>query len=152
MLFESNMEQLRKALKTAHTGIKTSAVASVLSPVMSISEEYPSANHDKFEEAMVDTFIEGYDLDRNTLDVHKVGDKHDVLRLGQRSSEAERLPNWGDTSKFFDAGEEELHSWDWTFGQTPAFTQRLKCPIELDSAVCYYRLFNSCYSLESPRP
>ena len=97
----------------------TSGIPSFRSPVTNLNSHLPAGaptvTHERFVEAVTDQFADTYAQSR-PMDVRVV-----------RSDEITE-------SKVLE-GAEELKSWEWTYGQTPQFTNRLETTLSVGPVV-----------------
>lgn len=115
MLLSSNLADLGSALRPSRSTMDSKGVASVPSPVVNLSQAFPSRRasltHDAFCQAVLAEFQRTYGRaevcdgisEENYADV-LMDEKQDVLK-----------------------GWQEMDSWDWIWGQTPEFTHRIRC-------------------------
>jgi lipoate-protein ligase A len=100
------------------------SVASVRSPVSTLNTYLPThlppITHDSFVQAVVDEFASVYSSSDVALQ---------ALNIDEQSlSDAQRIK--------IDAGAQELKSWQWTFGQTPEFSNDIEGDLSFGSLVC----------------
>ncbi|KZP21546.1 Lipoyltransferase and lipoate-protein ligase [Athelia psychrophila] len=106
MLIGTKLDTLGDLLRTDKETMITRGVASVRSPVCNLQQYSPSASHDAFADAVVQAFREEYNIEQ---DVQMAEENEATLGID-----------------YVRKGMEELHSWDWAFGQTPEFTYTIK--------------------------
>ncbi|KAJ7628096.1 Lipoyltransferase and lipoate-protein ligase [Mycena rosella] len=107
MLIATQLDTLGDLLHTETDTMVTAGVASVRSPVCNLQQSSPATDHTAFARAVVREFRAEYALDE-TADPTQTIDE-----------------TAGDPA-YIQRGIAELQSWDWLYGQTPAFTYTLK--------------------------
>jgi lipoate-protein ligase A len=113
MLLSSNLSNLGSALKPSRTAMHSKGVESVPSPVSNLADAFASRKneltHDLFCQAVVDEFQRTY----GEAEIHKVGQENYTKVLE-------------DAKHDLHAGWTEMDSWEWTWGQTPEFSHRIR--------------------------
>ncbi|KAJ7098667.1 hypothetical protein B0H15DRAFT_821780 [Mycena belliarum] len=105
MLISTQLETLGDLLRVDNRGtMVTAGVASVRSPVCNLQQSSPATEHDTFASAVVDEFRAEYGLDDPTQTIDEAA---------------------GDPA-YIQRGIAELQTWEWLYGQTPAFTHTLE--------------------------
>ncbi|EGF99344.1 uncharacterized protein MELLADRAFT_94693 [Melampsora larici-populina 98AG31] len=112
MLINSNLSQLKDFLNPNQSQIVSRATDSVRSPVTNLASRFSNLDHTSFTNSLTRTFLETY---YPTLDP-------DLSPVVINSEELEQDSAIEDEMK-------ELQSWDWTFGQTPEFSNTI--PVQL---------------------
>lgn len=107
MLIDTNMQNLHDTLHVDSSSISTKGVESVRSKVRNLRDFSLTIGHLSFCEAMQDEFGKEY-YGKTNVPVEVIDD------------------NVVDDIEYVKDVRNELQSWDWQFGQTPAFTQSLK--------------------------
>ncbi|PPQ71362.1 hypothetical protein CVT24_011748 [Panaeolus cyanescens] len=105
MLINSRLETLGGILRPEKLNILTKGVESVRSPVCNLIQYAPHLNHQAFTDAVVESFKSNYGLTPSIQTVHEED---------------------GASVKYIQNGIKELQSWEWKYGQSPEFTQRLE--------------------------
>ncbi len=121
LLVSADLALLREALKPTLPGIRSKGVPSVSSPVISLSELSPGLNPGLVAEALIDFFSDG------------------AVR------EIEPADNVYQASREF---YEELRSWEWRFGRTPAFS----VPLSVDGSVLETAVRGGCIDPSADLP
>ncbi|GFZ46240.1 hypothetical protein JCM24511_04487 [Saitozyma sp. JCM 24511] len=108
MLISSSLSELGRSLKSSSPGIETKGIASFPSPVTTLNAYRPSSRphpikHDDFTDAVIHEFGRVYAGKNKPMQTIEIDEG--------RVKEA----------KVWD-GVRELKSWEWTFGQTPEFS------------------------------
>ncbi|KAF7789355.1 hypothetical protein EIP86_000299 [Pleurotus ostreatoroseus] len=98
MLISTKLDSLGNLLRTNKETMHTKGIASVRSPVRNLQQYDDSVTHEKFVEAVIDSFRQEYS-------VYEV----------EENEEAK-------TIEYIHHGMDELPRWEWAFGQTPEFT------------------------------
>ncbi|EEB06126.1 lipoate-protein ligase A [Schizosaccharomyces japonicus yFS275] len=133
MLLNTDLLNISKYLRSYTTGIRSSGVKSVRSPVVNVNVPVS-----KFVYDAIHTYLETYHLEK-------------VPQI--TSITAEDIMGIEDIAKM----EEQLRSWNWTFGQTPKFQQTLKeeklfqHPLTVNISVLHGRIDNAQFVTEDKK-
>jgi len=105
MLISAKLSTLGSVLHSNKDTMITKGVASVRSPVRNLQDFSSDVTHERFVEAMIESFREEYGVSEEAEYVDK-------------SEELLQIP-------YICNGMSELTQWEWGFGQTPEFTYTL---------------------------
>ncbi|ORY32223.1 hypothetical protein BCR39DRAFT_557623 [Naematelia encephala] len=113
MLISSSLSELGKSLKSSSPHIETKGIPSFRSPVTTLNTYLPSSRqgrpikHDEFVSAVSHEFASVY-----------AGPGKQVITYEVSENLVREVKVWD--------GVRELKSWEWQYGQTPEFTNRLE--------------------------
>lgn len=120
LLVDSDLTRLSHFLKPAANSLESKGIASVRSEVANLKEFVPSVTAAAVIDEVSAEFLQRYG--------GAAGAGRDDDRSGDESSiEVVEKGRWARDPCFIKACS-ELKSWDWIFGKTPPFTQRLSGP------------------------
>ncbi|KZT66040.1 Lipoyltransferase and lipoate-protein ligase [Daedalea quercina L-15889] len=105
MLISTKLGLLGDLLHVSKNTIQTKGVESVRSPVRNLQQFNPAVSHETFVNAVVAAFRTEYGIDEE-------------IRIVQEDANVKDI-------EYIRNGMAELPSWDWAFGQTPEFSQKV---------------------------
>jgi lipoate-protein ligase A len=121
MLLSSNLSELGTALKQSRSTMISKGVPSVPSPVVNLREAFPSRDifltHERFAGAIQSEFEALYGTAR-------------MMMIDHTDASLKQLP--APIMEEIEKSCAEMRSWEWTWGQTPSFTHRIKQGHRLD--------------------
>ncbi|KAF8874354.1 hypothetical protein BD779DRAFT_1566899 [Infundibulicybe gibba] len=132
MLISTKLDTLGDLLRTDKETMITRGVASVRSPVCNLQQYSNEVTHDTFADAVVAEFRKEYDIHEP---VHTVEETEDMTNI-----------------EYIQKGIEELHSWDWAYGQTPEFSYTLSRTFSGGEMASFLHPNHRKFSSVSPEP
>ncbi|KAJ1923281.1 hypothetical protein IWQ60_005971 [Tieghemiomyces parasiticus] len=109
MLISSNLNELADCLRSPRTNIESKGVDSVRSPVTKLVDYSLTVDHDAFCTAVTDEFYRTYNPE---------AEQRRPIVIDATTALANRhIVEYRD----------KLKSWEWIFGQTPEFTNTVRC-------------------------
>ncbi|KAG6820695.1 hypothetical protein H0H93_013214 [Arthromyces matolae] len=136
MLISTQLDTLGDLLRTNKGTMITKGVASVRSPVCNLRQHSSTITHDTFANAVVEEFRKEYSISAPT----QVVEEKDGL----------------EAIEYIERGIEELHTWDWAYGQTPEFTYTVSQTFDWGDVTAEIRskhgIINQCtFSVGNPK-